>query len=97
MFEKGGRQGHEGYHAEGEEGGTQEFFAAQFLGVSSDLVGFVLGDQGDEPCGDGHEGGELQQVAPAQYIDSQGRARGVVEQLRGLIGRKTVKDFAHEL
>jgi len=48
VFEKGGRQGHEGNHAEGEEDGTQEFFAAQFLGVSSDLVGLVLGDQGDE-------------------------------------------------
>lgn len=97
VFEKGGRQGHEWNHANGKQGGAHEFFAAQFLGVSSDLVGLVLGDQGDEQCGDGHEGGELQQVAPAQYIDSQGRARGVVEQLRGLIGRKTVKDFAHEL
>ena len=48
VFEKGGRQGHEWNHANGKQGGAHEFFAAQFLGVSSDLVGLVLGDQGDE-------------------------------------------------
>jgi hypothetical protein len=70
VFEKGCGEGHEGNHAEGEQGGAQEFFAAQFLGVAPDFVGFVLGDEGDEYGGDGHEGGELQQVAPSQYVDA---------------------------
>ena len=66
---------------------AEKFFAAQFLGISSYVIGFVLCDEGDEDGGDSHEGSELKQVAPAQHVDANGGAGRVVEELRGLFGR----------
>ncbi len=43
-------------------------------------------DEGDEYRGDGHECDELKEVSPAQYVDANGGAGRVVEELRCLFG-----------
>ena len=87
MFKKGGGERYQGNHAEGKQGGAEKFFTAQFLGIPSYVIGFVLRDECDEDGGNSHEGSELKQVAPAQHVDANGGAGRVVEQLRGLFGR----------
>ena len=87
MFKKGGGERYQGNHAEGKQGGAEKFFAAQFLGIPSYVIGFVLRDECDEYRGDGHECQKLKEIAPAQHVDANGGARRVVEQLRGLFGR----------
>ena len=84
VFEKGGGKCNQGNHAQGHEGGAEEFVHLRFFGKSRDFGEFVLCDEGDEYRGDGHECQKLKEIAPAQHVDANGGAGRVVEQLRGL-------------